>query len=170
MFFSSGQRCLTCQHAYVGLSAVCTVCPLPLAAPLSCCNNSKQQKVASRKLVRNKMQKGHRKPRSLRRPQKRSLRFDRAPALETITEKRKWNRAAKVEVVQTAAKRGSVERGSGTGVGNVTGNGQQSFNINAIYSSNFAFYVRAQYLTRTHTVMHAYVCVEQRKVVQEVAE
>lgn len=125
MFFSNGQRCLTCQHAYVGLSAVCTVCPLPLAAPLCRCNNSKQQKVASRKLVRNKMQKGHRKPRSLRRPQKRSLRFDRAPALETITEKRKWNRAAKVEVVQTAAEQSSAERGResiGTGVGNVTGN------------------------------------------------
>lgn len=111
MFFSNDQRCLTCQHAYVGLSAVCTVCPLPLAAPLCRCNNSKQQKVASRKLVRNKMQKGHRKPRSLRRPQKRSLRFDRAPALETITEKRKWNRAAKVEVVQTAAEQSSVGMG-----------------------------------------------------------
>lgn len=114
--------------------------------------------------MRNKMQKGHRKPRSLRRPQKRSLRFDRAPALETITEKRKWNRAAKVEVVQTAAKRdsarrvgGGAERGTGTGVGNVTGNGQQSFNINAIYSSNFAFYVRAQYLTHTHTVAYMHV-------------
>lgn len=108
VFSSSGQRCLTCQHAYVGLSAVCT----PSRCPLCHCNNSKQQKVASRKLVRNKMQKGHRKPRSLRRPQKPSLRFDRAPALETITEKRKWNRAAKVEVVQTAAKRGRARRGA----------------------------------------------------------
>lgn len=44
-----------------------------------------------------------------------------------------------------------AKRGIGAGVGNVTGNGQQSFNINAIYSSNFAFYVRAQYLTHTHT-------------------
>lgn len=74
------------------------------------------------------MQKGHRKPRSLRRPQKRSLRFDRAPALETITEKRKWNRAAKVEVVQTAAKLDMVKRDerevreSGPVVGNVAGN------------------------------------------------
>lgn len=104
--FSSDQRCLTCQHAYVGLSAVCTVCPRPLATAPAQANRCKQQKVANR----NKMQKGHRKPRSLRRPQKRSLRFDRAPALETITEKRKWNRAAKVEVVQTAAKLDMVKR------------------------------------------------------------
>lgn len=62
-----------------------------------------------------------------------------------LPSKRKWNRTAKVEVVQTA------ERSPCHFVQDLQGGErrQQSFNINAIYSSNFAFYG-----TNTHIHTH----------------
>lgn len=161
MFFSNGQRCLTCQHAYVGLSAVCTVCPLPLAAPSAPATiaNNKKWRVANscaikcKKGIGNLGHCGGHRNAHYALIERRRLKLLPRNGNGIVPQKLKLCKQQ-----QSRAARGVAERGIGTGVGNVTGNGQQSFNINAIYSSNFAFYVRAQYLTRTHTRTHACVC------------
>lgn len=88
-----------------------------------------------------------------------------------LPDKRKWNRTAKVEVVQTAETAESVPLRPGFTEGKRR---QQSFNINAIYSSNFAFYVTNTHTHTLHTLNTRLLWQAHRtnteKVLQEVAD